>query len=348
MTLPGAPRRAKRRRWPAVSAASLVVVAAAWSGLWLLASAQAGAGLDAWQRAEAQAGRTWTCPSRRIEGYPFAVHLRCARPTYHGEVAGRTADGMVEGLSAVVALDHPRTVVVDLQGPFNLRDENEEFDLVVSWATLRMSLEGVPDPPTRGGLAATRLAVTLMTRTAGELNLRAAGLSAQASAVPSAPGDAAFTFAASAMVFPTLDALPGLDQPADAEGQGTLVHADQLSSPTVARLEDWRQSGGALHLAAVTVDKGAFHGSASGVLGLDEAHRPTGHLDTSVAGFEPIARRFGIPMAGVQIGGLLSSLLGGRAAPAAPAGAVQMPLTFADGRLSVGPFKTPVRLDPLY
>lgn len=84
------------------------------------------------------------------------------------------------------------------------------------------------------------------------------------------------------------------------------------------------------------------------MLGLDEAHRPAGHLDTSLAGFEPIARRFGLPLAGVQLGGLLSTLLGGHAAAPAPPGAVQLPLVLADGRLSVGPFKTPVRLDPLY
>ena len=51
-----------------------------------------------------------------------------------------------------------------------------------------------------------------------------------------------------------------------------------------------------------------------------------------------------------QVGGLLASLLGTKAAPAvAPApGTVALPVTFTDGTVTVGPFKTGLRLTPLY
>ena len=53
-------------------------------------------------------------------------------------------------------------------------------------------------------------------------------------------------------------------------------------------------------------------------------------------------------MGGVQLGGLLATLLSGGKAPAPSSGRVAVAFTLADGRLSVGPFTTGVQLRPLY
>lgn len=349
------PRRARRRPPLATTVGGVGLLAAAlWSGAWWLASRQAEAGLDAWLRAEAGRGRDWTCPGRAVEGYPFAVRLRCTKPAFHGEVAGRLSSGSLDALRAGVAIGRPRTVQLDLDGPLVLRaDADDGFKLLVSWAALRMTLGSLPGPFAAGALDAERLAVTLSPDEAHDLNLRADHLAGEADPAASGEGgDEAWRFAAAGVSFPTFDALTGTPDPFAAEGSGVLHRADLLAAPTAARLDEWRRAGGRLDLAALTLAKGGFGGQAAGVLMLDDGHRIAGRLDATLRGFGPLAQRFGIPVAGVKLGGLLSSLLGGRPPDPAPqpAGgdAMRLQLTFADGHAAIGPIRLPVRLDPFY
>lgn len=347
-------RPPSRHRGPARAGAlgigALLLAAGLWSGLWWLGSRRAAAELDAWIGVEAARGRTWTCPDRTVEGYPTAVRLRCARPTFHGEVAGRLASGTLAGLRAGVDALHPRSVRVELDGPLVLRaDEDEGFKLVASWDGLRVTAGSLPGPFASGALDARHLAVTLSPTPGDDLNLRADHL-AGAAEPSGAAGGAAWRFAAAGVSFPTLDALTGTPDLFAAEGSGVLDRADLLSAPTAARLDAWRRAGGRLRVAALTLGKGSFSGQAAGVLALDDAHRAAGTLDASFQGYGPLAKRFGIPLAGVQLGGLLSSLLGGGKPAPAPTtpDTVRLQLTLADGRVAVGPVRMPVRLDPFY
>ena len=301
------------------------------------------------------AGRQWTCPDRTIGGYPASLQIRCEAPTFRGEIAGRLATGTVAALTAEASVGHLRTVIVDLVGPLDLVAENEDFELVVSWSALRVSASGLPAAPREGRLEARRLAVTLTTRDTGVFNARAAGLEGRANLVAdegTAPDDVAFSLAASGLTAPTIDGFVGRSESADVGAEGTLGHATLLRAPTVRRLEAWRQAGGMLDFRMLRVVRGGFNGQASGNLSLDDAHRVTGRLDTALTGFGPLAARFGIPVAGMQLGGLLSSLLGGGktavASPASNAEALRLPILLKAGRLLVGPFPIPVRLDPLY
>ncbi len=245
-------------------------------------------------------------------------------------------------------LDQPGALVVTLRGPLNLRAEDDAFEMELSWADVGLVVPGVLGAPAGGSLAATRLAVSLSSRTQGDLNLRAAQVTADVSPAGGASGDKSFSLAAKGVSFPTLDAMSGLDAPADVTAEGVLVDATLLTEPTVRRLEAWRMAGGILRLAALSFAKGSFSGAAQGTLALDGEHRPAGRLDTALKGFGPIAQRFGIPVAGVQLGGLLTSLLAGGKAVTTDKDSVQVPLILADGRLLVGPFATAVRFAPLY
>lgn len=344
------PRTPRRSRSAAVAVGGVALtVAALWSGLWVLARGRAQAGFEDWRRAEAARGRDWTCPDRAVEGYPFAIRLTCAKPTFHGEVAGRPSSGTLEALRAGVGIGRPRTVRIDLDGPLVLRADDDAYKLLASWSALRLTMDRLPGPMEAGSLDADRLAVTLSPGEADDLNLRADHLAGGAEPAAEA-GDKAWRFSASGVSFPTLDGLTGTPEPFAADGRGVLAHADLLAAPTAARLDAWRLAGGRLRLAGLTLSKGEFKGRAEGTLALDDGHRLAGRLDTDLQGFGPLAQRFGIPVAGVKLGGLLGGLLGGRKPDAAPASAdaVQLPLTFADGHVAVGPIRTPVRLNPFY
>lgn len=325
----------------------IVAIAALWSAAWFGAAEVADRGLEQWLAREAAGHRTWTCPGRRVAGYPFALTLLCDQPTFRGEIAGHLSSGTVEALQASAALVHPRTIAVRLQGPLNLRAEDDSFALVTSWSELAVVVPNPVGGSVDRSVETTRLAVTLAVAGQGVFNARIAHASGHAAPVAEAPADQRFALTAEGVSWPTVT-LPGLEAPATVSTRGVLGEAALLTAPTVGRLDAWRAAGGALHLAAASVASGTFAGTATGTLALDDAHRPAGRLETSLTGFAPLARSLGIPLAGAQMGGLLATLLtGGKAAPAGP-DSLQLPLVLAEGRLAVGPFPTGLRLPPLY
>ena len=327
------------------------LLAALWSVGWWTLAGLAERQFDGWIVREVGEGRRWTCPDRVVDGFPAALRLHCTRPTFRGEVAGHETDGVVDGLDVAVAVLHPASVTVTPRGPLVLRARDEAFLVALNWDALGLAVPfGLDGMPGGGTVAVTRLAVSGSVPGRGDLNLRIAKLDGHVAATPDVPADRRFAVTLLGVTLPTLDGLPGLDNGVtEAVGSGVLTAAASLSTPTVARLEAWRQAGGLLRLETLRFDTGSLSGTAGGNLALDDAHRPAGALDLSLVGFEPLARRLGIPVAGARLGGLLASVLGG-GRPAAPAepGALRLPLTLADGQVQLGPFPLGIRLSPLY
>ena len=79
----------------------VLLIATLWSGAWFYASRAAGQQTDAWIAAEHMQGRDWTCPDRRIGGYPFALTIRCTGATYAGQGMGQRVDAHLAQLVAV-------------------------------------------------------------------------------------------------------------------------------------------------------------------------------------------------------------------------------------------------------
>jgi len=127
-------------------------------------------------------------------------------------------------------------------------------------------------------------------------------------------------------------------------------------------LEKWRQAGGVLEVAALSLAKGDQRVQAKGAIALDDAHRPAGQIDLRAAGVDAligtvVGQRFG-SKEGALVGQLVGGLLGlgrGRAQPdQAPQGSgpplkALPPLKLVDGQVLFSGFPIPnVRLAPLY
>src|SRR5260221_10569353 len=68
---------APRRRWLLLLPFALVVLlAAAWTGVWFYAAARAEAEIAVWREREQQAGRAQDCASHSIGGYSFFLGVR--------------------------------------------------------------------------------------------------------------------------------------------------------------------------------------------------------------------------------------------------------------------------------
>jgi hypothetical protein len=153
---------------------------------------------------------------------------------------------------------------------------------------------------------------------------------------------------------PAANQLTGETDPLDLVARAVISGGGLLDpAPLKRRLEAWRLSGGALEIAELKVVKATARAEATGRFSLDAAHRPQGKLSLQTSGAEPIFRRLGIPTAAVALGSALSALLPG-ARPQQPASdtgsssSLTLPLTIDNGRISVGPVRTPFLVPPLY
>lgn len=337
-------------RKPLIAVLLVVLVAGLWSAAWAWAAHEAGRQLDFWLQAEAAQGRAWTCPSRKVGGYPFALAIDCADPSFRAQANGEGVEAQVAHLQAALSLRHPRTVALTLTPPFSYRTADATTNLGGTWSALSLDLEGLPNVQALS-LHGSKLAVAGTFGAQG----RQSGSAARLDADLTLPDDPAapvvgFDIALAGAPIAALDQFLGGDAPADLALTGTLDHADVGDARTPAQaIETWREAGGQVTLASGTLSREAAKLIASGLVGLDAQHRPQGRLDAQFVGLEPILARYGINGSLAAAGSLLSALFGGGKpiAPAVP-GALSLPITLRNGRVGIGPITTGIVLPPLY
>lgn len=341
-------RRSRRRPGAAVLVPllSVTILVLGWSVLWGIARQQAGAALDGWIAAEAAHGRAWTCPDRTVDGYPFRIAIACRGVAFHGVVDGSPGEGHLAGLTARAWLYQPSAVYILLDGPMTLTTADGRADFALAWDRFGAKLRGIFGDRRRAEIVGEGFALTRP----GGAGAAARRIAIHAGpALGAAPGETAadaVEITLSGLAVPPLDGVTGGDAPVDGTVSGTVTRAyGDLPDLGPATVERWRRAGGRLDVADLALTKGPLSLGAAGTLGLDDQHRLLGRLDARFGGFEPLAKRFGLPLGAVQVGGLLANLLGTR--PPAP-GIVSLPVSFADGTVSVGPFRTGLRLPPLY
>jgi hypothetical protein len=354
------PARRRTRRGLFLPYILLAVLVVAWSVGWFWIRGRAEHEMDAWLSREAAAGRTWTCDDRSVTGYPFRIELRCAAVTL-----SRSDGSFRVGPTTVVAqVYQPRLVIVESQGPFHVQQGDLTGD--ASWGALRGSFHGAAGGFTRASLVidAPKVAVT----GPGVQPVSLAGRHLELHARPNparfeAEGATDVSLQLAQAAVPALDALTGNPAPLDASLDATLTHATVIGTGAVPReLEKWRQAGGLLELAALSLAKGDQRIQAKGALALDDAHRPTGQIDLRAAGVDAlvgsiVGQRFGSER-GALVGQLVGGLLGlgrgaARAEPGPPGSGPPLkplpPLKLVGGQVLFSGFPIPnVRVPPLY
>ena len=342
-------------------AALPLLLCAGWSAFWFYASGRVTSGLDDWIAREKAAGRTWACPDRVIQGFPLRFELSCRAPSLAVQNAeGQTLAGL-GALTALAQIYQPNQMDMEIKGPLVIKRPGggqTTLDAAAIRASLRANIADYPNIFDRLSLTADEPVLTLEGPGAAGASARAARAEVHLRAVAGRPAaDGAFDITAKITdaAVPEIDAFTQTSDPASLDVTGRIL---RLNLPgkgnTAARLEAWRAAGGTLEITQAALTKGAVRIGATGLLALDGEHRADGRLDASLAGAETLLKRFGIPVGSLDISNALGNLLGGKR-PKAPEGegqgkerTIRLPLSFGNGRVSVGPVATPVRLSPLY
>ena len=330
--------------------ALLAAVVAGWSLVWSAAARKTGAVLDAWIANESQLGRNWTCAGRRIGGYPLDIEVSCADLQFRGEVFAENVAGSLGGFHALASVLQPDRIRLRLEPPFAGTTPDGDIDLRIEWSALNVAIEGRPNALTRLSIDGAQLTVTGSAGDLGAIDARAQSVQASVAPAP-AGGEAALDFqiAINGAVIPSLAQPLGLDAPLDAAFGGAIDRADIAGAGKLAeRIERWRAGGGRLELKTAQLTSGAAKISASGILDVDEWHRPRGKLDAAFEGMNPILGRLGVDPQILAASSLLTRFLHNAPGKGDGPETTRLPLRLSDGFLSIGPIRTPVRLSPLY
>lgn len=338
--------------WAAAAIGLLVLVALGWTQLWRFAARESEKTIEAWIAREKSFGRIWSCPERKIEGFPFAIEIACTKPRFEGIIFGQHFAGGLNGLRATAVLTHPTAVTAEIASPFAVLSDDRKIDLELAWNSLQVVLDGLPQNIWRVAITGEKLVLRGNWEGVGPVNGAAGHLSADAAAHREQT-DRAYDFrvALSDATLPDLDRFLGAARPAEIAAQGTLTEAAFDPTLTVVEnIDHWRAAGGRLDLADASLTHGTMTFKARGALSLDESHRVEGKLDTESRGLEPVLQSLGVNPMLVSAGALLSTLVIG----AMPSRAETAPETlivrigFDGGRVSIGPARTSIQVPPLY
>jgi hypothetical protein len=333
-----------------VLVALLATAFAGWSLVWGAAARKTGAILDAWVENESQLGRAWACPGRRIGGYPLDIEVACPDLRFQGEILAKDFAGSLSGFRAGATVLHPDRVTIRMEAPFAGKTPDGAVDFRLEWSRLDITIEGRPGALARLTIDGDQLAATGLAGGLGALDARAQSLWASVSP----PLDAReathdFQIALNGLAIPSIAKPLGLDAPLDAVIDGAISRTGgSIGGNLAARMERWRAEDGLLELKTVQLTSGAAKLSASGVLNIDEAHRPRGKLDAAFEGLNPILRRLGVDPQLIAASSLLTRFLRDRPGKTDGGDAMRLPVRLSEGFVSIGPIRTPLPLPPLY
>ncbi|MDB5507831.1 MAG: hypothetical protein JWL93_300 [Hyphomicrobiales bacterium] len=325
----------------------LLLIAAAWSGFWFYSAQATNRALDDFVLREASQGRTWTCTDRRLGGYPFRLELRCAAVSIKSAEGGRPVDVRLGEVTVVAQIYNPKLVLAEATAPLDV--VVDQTSSRVEWEALRISLRLAGSELQRLSLSATALRAT-PSPGAPEAEFRAQN--AELHLRPDfAQGAGALdvALAATGAVVPALDQAIGSTDPANLEVSGVVKGLTaKPRGDWKEAVEAWRLGGGQVEIATARLVKGPFQAEAAGVLDLDDERRMRGKLDASAVGAGPLMSRWGIS-SGNKLQQALGGLLGKRAdSIVSAAAAMKWPVRFENGRVSVGPVRTPIQIPALY
>lgn len=140
-----APRR--RRLWPFILPAALVLLAGGWTWLWSYAADIASQAEAAWIAREAALGRVYACGGQSIGGFPFSIVSRCDHASATFKSTNPPFDVRASTITFSAEIFRPTMLNGEITGPVTLADPGQRPLFVANFSDARLSLLGLPPDP---------------------------------------------------------------------------------------------------------------------------------------------------------------------------------------------------------
>src|ERR1041384_4349733 len=108
----------RRRPWLiATPLAFVVALAIAWSGFWYYAARAAQARIEDWQAQQARAGRSFSCGSQSVGGFPFRIEVRCADAAAELKDTQPPVALKLKEILVIAQVWDPKLLIAEFTGP---------------------------------------------------------------------------------------------------------------------------------------------------------------------------------------------------------------------------------------
>jgi hypothetical protein len=359
----------RRRWWPLVVVALLVVLGGLWAGVWHYGAGVAERTIEGWKAREARAGRVYTCASQSIGGFPFGIEMRCADAS--AELKSNNPPLAVKARDMVVTASvlQPTVLTTEFVGPLTVAEPGQAPFASATWKHAQTQVHGLPVSPES---VTVSLQQPVVDRTGSTENIfKAERLDLNGRLVSGTVRDNPVI----EIVLKLLSASapywhPAAAVPLDADITAVLKGLKDFSpKPWPQRFRELQEAGGRIEISKARVQQRDVIAIANGALGLSPAGRLDGQLRLTVANLDKLLPVLGLdkmlseqqaPERLNKTFGALDRIMPGlgnvarqSAGPAIVAGinimgqptelegkrAVALPLRFDDGMVSLGPLK---------
>ena len=302
--------RARRRRWPILAPAAIVVVlAVGWVWLWYYAASVADRTLSGWVEREAAAGRIYSCGSQSIGGFPFRIQARCA--TVAAEIKNYQPPFAVQAQAVTFAAEvfYPTRLVGDVTGPLTLADFGQPPHLAADWMRARVVVRGVPPDPEAVSIDLEAPHVDRIGGR-GDAMFKAKRADLQTRIAAGSPRDhpvIEVTLHLSGATAPTFH--PLLAEPIEAELDAVIRGFKDLSpKPWADRFREMQAAGGGIEIKLLRIAQTNAIVVGAGTLSVNAHGKLDGLVRVAIAGVEHI-----VPLLGIDrmIGQGIDQLSGG-------------------------------------
>jgi hypothetical protein len=302
--------RARRRRWPILAPAAIVVVlAVGWVWLWYYAASVADRTLSGWVEREAAAGRIYSCGSQSIGGFPFRIQARCA--TVAAEIKNYQPPFAVQAQAVTFAAEvfYPTRLVGDITGPLTLADFGQPPHLAADWMRARVVVRGVPPDPEAVSIDLEAPHVDRIGGR-GDAMFKAKRADLQTRIAAGSPRDHPMievTLHLSGATAPTFH--PLLAEPIEAELDAVIRgFKDLLPKPWADRFREMQAAGGGIEIKSLRIAQTNAIVVGAGTLSVNAHGKLDGLVRVAIAGVEHI-----VPLLGIDrmIGQGIDQLSGG-------------------------------------
>jgi len=359
----------RRRRWPLILIALLLVGAGLWSALWQYGAGVTQRTIDGWRAREAAAGRIYTCASLAVGGFPFDLTVHCAGAgvelkSNQPPLALKTQDIRVKA-----SVWQPTQLTTEFGSPLAIAEWGKATAITVNWQHAESMLRGLPTSPESASIHVDRPVV--LGAAGGDSLFNATRFDLDGRIVSGTVQDRPVIEMVLKLIAAAAPAWhPALAVPVDADITAVFRGLKDFSpKPWSARLRELQAAGGRIEITKARLQQRDTVATAEGALGLSPAGRLNGELQLTVANLEAFLPALGLdrmlsqeqasPRLNEAFGRLdrimpgLGNMARRNAGPAIVAGvnamgqpaelegrrAVKLPLRFDDGMVSLGPLK---------
>ncbi len=267
-----------------------------WSWLWYYAAAVADRTLSGWVQREAAAGRSYSCGSQTITGFPFRIEVRCGDAA--ATINSNQPPFAVKAKDTVFVSEvyHPTRLIGDITGPLTVAELNQTPSFAANWSRARISVQGLPPNPDRVSFKIEHPRLDHVVGANNDMVFAADHVELLGRIIAGSDRDNPVIEASGLFTAATAPSLhPLLAEPLQGEIDAVLRGFKDLApKPWAARFREMQAAGGGVEIKSLRLERPDAIIVGTGTLTVNEHGKLDGLVRVAIVGIDKIVPLLGI------------------------------------------------------